>query len=78
MGTKSALSDTLMFGFKRLRVQSEPAAVGDHVVVKDCGEAKIKKISEDGKTMSVEFGNGVIEAVAAKKIRQSISLWKSC
>ena len=67
-----------MFGFKCLRALPDPGAVGDHVVVKDHGEATIKTISEDGKKISVKFGDEVTTVVAAKKIRQSISgLWPS-
>lgn len=62
-----------MFGFKCLRALPDPGAVGDHVVVKDHGEATIKTISEDGKKISVKFGDAVTTVVAAKKIRQSIS-----
>lgn len=62
-----------MFGFKCLRALPDPGAVGDHVVVKDHGEATIKTISEDGKKISVKFGDETTTVVAAKKIRQSIS-----
>ena len=62
-----------LYGFKCLRVRSDLAVVGDDVVVKDHGDARIKAATEDGKKICVEFGNGVTKTVATKRIRQSLS-----